>query len=841
MHAPDPSQSPIDLPVAGLLPAVVAASRRGAVVVTAPPGSGKTTLVPAAILDDLPAPSRVLLVQPRRLAARSVAGQIARIRGVPVGGEVGYVVRFDSRVGRHTRLVVETTGVTLRRLADDICLEGVGAVVLDEFHERSIEIDLVLGLLVRLKETLRPDLRVAVMSATIDAEPVARWLGGCEVVSSAGRLFPVSIRYENRGPRADLTDLVASRVGDALRATGGHVLVFLPGVGEIGRCERALEGIARTGGHDLLPLFGDLPPERQDQVLEETGRRKIVLATNVAETSITIPGVTAVVDSGLARRLVSCRATGLPRLELAEISKASADQRAGRAGRTVSGTCYRLWDEASHHHRPAADPPEVLRGDLAPACLQLASLGERGDFPWLDPPPVEAITVAMTLLERLGAIDDERRITSMGRQMAALPAHPRLARLLVAGASRGVLREAAVAAALLSDRDPFRSGANAARGPRTHAAIRSRSDLVDRVVAMQAFHATLATDTAGMEIHPGAARAVLAASDQLYRLVEAPLAARAADPASSLARSLLDAFPDRLARTRPGSGDRATMVGGRGVRLDRESRVRDEPYFLAIDLDDAGGEARVRMASAVDRDWLFDDSSAGNLTVRDELLFNPSRRQVEARKRTLWIDLVIDEAPVAIVDTQRAATLLADEASKELHRWLPPSDSPAGSLLARAQWLASSLPDLGISDLDEGVLREILTELCVGLRSLDEIPRADWRSAIANRLGHESAGVVDRMAPERLDVGGRSRPLVYETGRPPVLAVKIQDLFGVRATPRVAGGRIPVLLHLLGPNMRPQQVTDDLESFWNTTYPVVRKELRRRYPKHAWPENPFVT
>ena len=436
----NPHRLPADLPVAAVLADAVAAARGGAVVVTAPPGSGKTMLVPAALLDDLPAAGRVVLLQPRRLAARAVAGQIARLRGAAIGGEVGYQVRFDARVGRDTRLVVETTGIMLRRLLDDIMLEGVGAVVLDEFHERTVEMDLVLGLLVRLRQTVRPDLRIAVMSATLAAEPVARLLGSggaaCPVVAATGRLFPVETRYLKHGDRRDLVDRVATAVPEALRQTTGHVLVFLPGVGEIMRCEREITPLVERQGHAVMTLFGDMPPEQQDRVLEDSGCRKVILATNVAETSLTIPGVTAVVDSGLARQLLVTHATGLPRLELVPISKAAADQRAGRAGRTAAGVCWRLWDEAAHHHRPAAEPPEAIRGDLAGPLLQLLAVGEAADFPWLDAPPPEALEAARRLLRQLGALEMDdvgsERITALGRDHTRLPPPPRLGRLLLA-------------------------------------------------------------------------------------------------------------------------------------------------------------------------------------------------------------------------------------------------------------------------------------------------------------------------------------------------------------------------------------------------------------------------
>ncbi|MFM8291653.1 MAG: helicase-related protein, partial [Planctomycetia bacterium] len=503
-----PLRLPADLPVATVLDRVVAAARSGAVVVTAPPGSGKTMLVPAALLDDLGPTGRVVLLQPRRLAARAVAHQIARLRGGEVGGEVGYQVRFDARVGRDTRLVVETTGIMLRRLLDDISLEGIAAVVLDEFHERSLEMDLVLGLLVRIRQTVRPDLRVAVMSATLAADPVARLLGGeatCPIVSASGRMFPVETRYLRHGDRRDLVELVAATVPEAVRRTEGHVLVFLPGVGEIMRCERELAAAVEREGHVLLPLFGDLPPEQQDRVLDDVGRRKVILATNVAETSLTIPGVTAVVDSGLARQMRVAHATGLPRLELVPISKAAADHRAGRAGRTAAGICWRLWDESAHQRRPAAEPPEAVRGDLAGPLLQLLTLGEAAGFPWLDPPPPEALAGARRLLGQLAAIetaaDGAERVTPLGTELAGLPAHPRLGRLLLAGAGRGVLRETSLAAALLSERDPFRPARHAG-GPRDRRTVRTRSDIFDRVAALQEFHAGLGADDPDLELHP---------------------------------------------------------------------------------------------------------------------------------------------------------------------------------------------------------------------------------------------------------------------------------------------------------------------------------------------------
>ncbi len=555
------SEPPLpDLPVAGVLAEAVAASRGGAVVVTAPPGSGKTMLVPAAVLDDLPAGEQVILLQPRRLAARAVARRIAQLRGSRVGEEVGYRVRFDSCVGRDTRLVVATTGILLRRLLDDVSLDGIGAVVLDEFHERTIEMDLVLGLVQRIRQTLRPDLRIIVMSATLAAEPVARLLGNCPVVHAEGRRFPVAIRYQRRGERRTIAELVAATVPEAVRDTPGHVLVFLPGVGEILRAQEALAPMAERQGLALVPLFGDLPAEQQDRALADLGQRKIILATNVAETSLTIEGVTAVIDSGQARQLHVSAATGLPRLELVPISQASSEQRAGRAGRTAPGVCWRLWDESSHRGRPAAETPEILRSDLAETLLHLFAIGERGDFPWLDPPPAEAVDNARRLLTMLGAIDADDRVTPLGAELARLPAHPRLGRLLLAGARHGVLRETSVAAALLSERDPFRSAQHGRKGPRDYNTVRTRSDVVDRVAALQAFHSGMRFSDPDLELHPGGAHNVLRAAEQLFHLADFKRAERAERPDLALMQALLEAFPDRLAKLR---GDAGPGANGR--------------------------------------------------------------------------------------------------------------------------------------------------------------------------------------------------------------------------------------------------------------------------------------
>lgn len=835
---------PDSLPVESVLPQIAEAVRDcGAVVLTSPPGSGKTTLVPPHLLELEPSRSgEVVLVQPRRLAARAAAARLAEQRGVPLGGEVGYQVRLDRRTSKATRLRVVTPGILLRDLDADPFLERTDAVVLDEFHERSVEMDLLLGMLVRLRQTVRPELRVIVMSATLEASAVSAHLEDCVAIDAPGRQFPVDIRYAGGLPRDPLEPRVTAAVDEALRETDGHVLVFLPGVREIRRCHAALEEMAERAAVALWDLYGDLPPERQDAVLRESGERKIILATNVAETSLTIEGVTAVVDSGLVRQQQIDPHVGLPRLELVPVSQASADQRAGRAGRTAPGVCWRLWSAAMQRARPEATLPEVLRTDLSGAVLHLSGWGEHAprQFPWLTPPKEEALHAAAALLERLGAVDEANRPTQLGQQMLRIPAHPRLGRLLIEAEREGILPQAALAAALLTERDPFRGGASARSGS---VAPRSASDLVDRVAALSSdASGGPAAAGGGLELNRSAARRVRRVADQLCRATASAAGGRSAEHSESetsweerLQRCLLAAFPDRLARLRSGSTERGRMVGGRGVRLAPQSAVRGEEFFLCIDLDDRGGDALVRMASRVDRKWL----KGPLLQTRDELFFDPSAQQVMARRRTYWDDLLLEETPTAISDPAAAAELLAEEAARQWERAFPADDPAVTQWVARTELLREAMPELELPQLDQQALRGLLPEVCRGCLKLEEVRRGPWVPAIQQYVGYTHLATIERQAPERIRVAsGNAIAVRYEVGKPPVLAVRIQELYGQGETPRIAGGRVPLLLHLLGPNHRVQQVTEDLASFWANTYPTVRKELKRRYPKHHWPEDP---
>lgn len=843
----DQSVVPEPLPVDAVLPELLEALRtHGSAVLVAPTGAGKTTRVPPALLDagiaDRAAGGRgsVVMLEPRRIAARAAAVRMSRERGGVgksggVGGEIGYRVRFDAAVSAATRIEVVTGGLFLRRLQDDPFLEGVGAVVFDEFHERSLDTDLAFAMVQRVRAELDEALPLVVMSATLDVDPIAAALGGCPIVRCEGRTHPVDVRYLPPGV-ADRREpeLVELGVRNLLDDTDGDILVFLPGLGEIRRAGQALTELAAQRGLVVQELYGDLPSDKQDAVLAPGGPRKIVLATNVAETSVTIPGVTGVVDTGTARVPVHDMAAGIDRLERVPISRAAADQRTGRAGRTAPGVCARLWTEAEHGNRPAHETPELQRVDLAGPLLQLLVWGERDprSLPWLEAPAEAAVVRGLGLLESLGALADGVP-TSTGRQLARLPVHPRIGGLLVAGAACGLESRAALAAALLSERDPF-----AVR--RGEAPERSESDVLDRVRRLEA---------AGRGRDAGRARAVLRVAHQLERLarglggrrgVRGSTAAgetRSADEA--FLRLLVTALPDRVARRRESGSSRGVMVGGRGVQLADTCAVRDAPLFLCLELAAGAGssraEAMVRLASKVEVEWLPQE----DLTQGVETLFDEATGRVTARRRRHFRDLLIEDAPAKLPDAATVSAALAEAASTRLAQALPLDDPAVAGLSMRLAFLAEHMPEQDMPALDDDALRSLLPRLCGGKRSFAELRRVPLAGELANLLDHRQRRALEEHAPERLTVpSGSTHALRYEPGTAPVLAVRIQELFGWTETPRLAGGRVPVLLHLLAPNHRPQQITDDLANFWRETYTHVRKDLRARYPKHAWPEDP---
>ena len=834
---------PIDEVLAAVTGALASAPN---LVLRAPTGAGKTTRVAPALLEADAVAGVVLLLEPRRMAARAAARRIAAERGVALGGdEVGYQVRFDRKATPRTRVVAMTYGIFLRRIQEDPFLDGVGAVIFDEIHERSLDADLALAMARKIQLDARPELRLVAMSATLDAEPLARFLGDAAAVTSEGRSHPVAVRYLSSPGDREMDRAATAAVATALAETTGDILVFLPGVGEIRRTSAALAALAKREGLAVMELYGDLPAEQQDAVLTRADRRKVVLSTNVAESSVTIENITAVIDTGLARVLRFDPSVGLDRLEISRIARASADQRAGRAGRTAPGLCLRLWSEHDDRALRPSEEPEVARVDLSRAVLELRAWGEPDakSFPWFEAPPVTAIEAAETLLGDLGAID-ERGLTSTGRLLATLPLPPRIGRLLVEAARLGCLERAALAAAILTERDPLRRGRDAAK---LRATTAYESDLLERVLLLERFAATASRGAharPGLDLlNIGAAQAVLRVARDLEKTlrdaspVPAPVSGASDE---NFLRALLAAFPDRVARRRESSSDRAVMVGGRGLRLGTESVVHTAELFVCVDV--AGGrrgeraESLVRQASGIEESWLPDTS----LRAVSDLRFDEKLERVVGTTRRMYRDLVLAEKSVT-PPLEEASQLLADRAASAPSRALDLEEEDVQGFLARVASLALWMQELSLPAFDETALAVVAREIAVGRRSFEEMRRAPLRASLEARLSHAQRRALRDQAPESLAVpSGSNIRLRYEAGRPPVLAARIQELFGMRDGPRVAGGRIAVVVHLLAPNGRPQQVTDDLASFWRNTYPEVRKELRARYPKHSWPDDPLT-
>ena len=846
------------LPIDAVLPECLEKLAGGSLVVVAPPGSGKTTRLPAAILGSgrLPAAHpNVVVLHPRRIAARAAARRVADERGWTLGDRVGYQVRFERRYSDATRLRFVTEGILTRQLLADPFLETVGAVVLDEFHERNLESDLALALLREVRDEVRPDLLLVVMSATLDAGRVAEFLGGCPVVIAEGRTYPVAVEYRP-ADRPSGPDALAPVVQRWLDDPGesGHMLVFLPGMGEIRRAGRRLESMAEAAGAMVVPLHGSLGPEEQDRALRPSERPKIILSTNVAETSLTIEGVRTVVDSGQARSVRYDPGRGVDRWSLEKISRASADQRAGRAGRTAPGRCIRLWSEREDRGRPAFEEPEIRRVDLSSTLLALHSWGQNDPsrFRWFEAPDADRLAAADRLLVSIGALEgDPRRITPLGERILELPVHPRLGRLLLAAADCGRLAEGAAVAALLSEkdiraRDASMTRERAADEPGTAAGsdILVRLDLLARAEA-----ARFSPSLRAQGIDAAAARQVAHLRDDLRRRAgsrrrNAEGSARSAtthDPDEDILRWLLLAFPDRLVRRRGEKGT-GVMVGGRGVRLAPGSVVREADFYLALEAREErrGGrrEVHVSLASAVAPEWL-EDLPGRPLRREKATVFDPSRQRAVGVARVWYEDLLLREDVTSDLDAEEAGRVLADELRR---RSIVPALSNAQVVewLARVDLLRRSIPEMGWPEFDEQGLAEILEAACLGKSSIAEVERLDLIPYLEGRLDRQQSRELHEGAPESVSIpSGRRVRLVYESGRAPVLAARLQELFGLIETPRVARGRVPVLMHILGPNYRPVQVTDDLRSFWTTTYFQVRKDLRGRYPKHAWPDDPL--
>ncbi|MBK9088456.1 MAG: ATP-dependent helicase HrpB [Holophagales bacterium] len=833
------------LPIDPFLPGVVAALRsRGTLVLVAPPGAGKTTRVPPALLAAGVLGSGTLWVlQPRRVAARAAARRIASELGEPAGERAGYQIRDEAVRSSRTRILVVTEGILTRRLLDDPSLPGIAGVMLDEFHERSRHADLALAMLREVRATLREDLLLLVASATLDPAPVAAFLadarGPAPVMTVPGRPFPVEVRHSDGSDARPLEARVASAVGTALSdGPPGDILVFLPGAFEI---RRAREAVETTGEPvEVRVLHGDLPGAAQDAALAPSASgRRVILSTNVAETSLTIPGVTAVVDSGLARTLRFDPRSGLDRLVLGRIPRASAEQRAGRAGRLGPGLALRLFSVHEERGLRPFEEPELARTDLASPLLDVLLWTARDPalFGWFEPPPPAALARALRLLRRLGAVEEgSYRPTPRGARMAALPLHPRLAALVLAGAERGLPREAATLAALAEERDVLVSGRVFGEGAADadHASdLLLRLELLDEAERTGLSRGRLSS----LGLEPGAALAVLRLRDLLVRrLAATPAASRPSE--EDLLRLVLEAFPDRVARRRRPGGAEAVLAGGTPLVFDARCAVRSAELVVVVETSaSTAGPDRIRLASSVEREWL---AGLPGERLREETIrsWEESGERVVARRRVVYDDLVLEEKEVPSPLDDETARLLLEAATADPARALA-LDESAEHLRARVAFLRRAMPELDLPALDDEALRSLLPGLVAGRRRLAEVREVPVEPLLRGRLGPQALRLVEAHAPAALPVPtGREVPLRYGAEGPPVLAVKLQELFGLAATPRVAAGRVPVLLHLLSPAGRPVQVTSDLESFWSRTYPDVRRELRGRYPKHPWPEDP---
>lgn len=839
------------LPIVEVLPELAAAlATHRCVVLEAPAGAGKSTVVPLALLDSgRRGDDRIVMLEPRRIATRAVAQRMSATLGEDPGQTVGFRTRLETRVGPETRIEVVTEGILTRMLQRDPALEGVSLVIFDEFHERNLQGDLGLALCVESQRHLRGSLRLLVMSATLEADALLRVLPDCAAVRAQGRMFPVDVNYvplpttePGRTPRIE--GPVTSLTQRTLREHEGDALVFLPGAGEIRRVAETLAGTLPAGEFAVQPLFGELGAAEQDAALlpDPRGRRKVVVATNIAETSLTIDGVRIVVDAGLERRQRFDPATGMSRLETTRISKASAEQRRGRAGRTAPGVCYRLWSSSAHDALLPQAPAEILEADLAPLALELACWGctDPASMVWLDPPPAAPFAQARELLETLEAIDASGRVTPLGRDMAGLGLHPRLAHMVLRARVLGLGGLACKIAALLTERDPLRS-APGARDP----------DIFHRVEVLRG-----RTAPAHFDVDEGAIRRVARVAQQIERQLGRTVLTRsghgdaaasserrhARTPDNEIGLLLAFAYPDRIGRARDGAAGRYVLSGGRGAVFRDPTALARSEFIVVAALDAGDREARIQLAASLDP-ALLEQHFAPVITDSASVAWDPRAEAVAARRIRRLGAIVLHDEPLRSVDPSAILAAMLDGIrsmgpgclpwTQELEQWrarvmLVRENDPRGS----AGW-----PDVS----DEALLRSLdswLAPWLAGVTRRVDLARLDLRGALHGMLDWNAQRRLDELAPTHIKVPSGSRIALDYSGGSPSLAVRLQEVFGLMESPRVAGGRVPVTLELLSPARRPVQVTRDLASFWSRGYHEVKKELKGRYPKHYWPEDP---
>jgi len=821
------------LPIDEILPALCdVLTRHRNAVLEAPPGAGKSTVVPIALLEEPWLRGRkIIMLEPRRLATRAVAARMASTLGESPGETVGYRMRQETRVGKRTRIEVVTEGVFTRMLQSDPALEGVAAVLFDEFHERSLHADTGLAFALDSQENLNPELKLLVMSATLDGAAVAKLLGDAPVVTASGRVHPVEVRYAGTGlpmlpSGRDPLELAVLRViKRALAEAPGDLLVFLPGAGEI----RRVQGMLGDNGNDVdvLPLYGELGSAEQDAALRpaKPGRRKIVLATNIAETSLTIDGVRVVVDSGIERRSLFDPSSGMNRLEVQRISRASAEQRAGRAGRTAPGVCFRLWGEGAERSLAAYAPPEVCVADLAPLALDLAVWGTQASaLRWLDPPPAATLASSCDLLRRLGALDAAGKVTAHGRAMQEFPAHPRLAHMLLKSGELRAAPLAAEIASLLSDRDVLRSGG----GPRERDSdIRTRLEVMHRQ---------------GAQVDRGTIERVRRVQRSFLQLLGLDPNQPPGDPADA-GVLLAQAYPDRIGRRRGSADGRYQLANGRGAMFETAESVARQEFIVAVDLDDREREARIRLAIPLAKDDLL-KQFAERLQRADELVWDDRTEAVVARRVIRLDELLIEEKPLNDVPRDASAAAML-EGVRSLGLETLPWDDDARDFLARNEFVRK-LGRKDVEDWPESSMQALARDLAWlepfldGVTRRSQLTRVPLMDALRSRLTYDQHRKLDELAPTHIGLPTGSRVRIdYLDDNAPIASMRMQEVFGLAATPRIGGGAVPVTFTLLSPGRKPLQITRDLASFWKNAYVEVRKDMRGRYPRHYWPENPL--
>jgi ATP-dependent helicase HrpB len=842
--------NPSQLPIYELRDQLITALKtENRLIIEAPTGSGKSTQVPQMLLDSGLCSGDIVVLQPRRIAARMLARRVAHERGSETGGEVGYQVRFENCISNKTRIRYVTEGILLRQILSDPELRGVSAVIFDEFHERHLYGDITLARALHLQKT-RPDLKIIVMSATLDAAPLRDYLAPCRELKSEGRMFPVEISYAAKKIDFDhhpVWEAAADAFESAIRpGAEGDVLIFMPGAYEISRTVEAIRSKSCAKGFAVLPLHGELSPRDQDAAVEPGSGRKVVVATNVAETSITIDGIRVVIDSGLARIARYDPNRGIDTLFVERISRASADQRTGRAGRTAPGVCHRLWTLQEQSTRKTQELPEILRHDLSEVVLMLKAGGidDVENFQWLEKPDPVSLARTLTLLTDLGALDHHGKLTKTGARMVQFPMHPRYARMMLAADQYHCVRQACLIAALTQGKGILeRNKGKEVRGQRDD--LLGDDDCSDFKRLMRAWsfadknnYNTGACRELG--IHAAAARQVKPLYERFLQIAEQQgLKINNAAPEDEfLQRCILTAFSDQLAKRCDKGTLRCDLVHGRTAELARESVIRDAELLVAAEITEIGqtrGQTGVllNLATAIQEEWL-EELFPEDFHEERVPQYDTSIKRVVVERRRMFRDLVLDTSITHDPKPDEAAAVLATEVLKGTLD-IPGWDNEIENWILRVNLLAQWCPDKNIPIIDEAARRTMLEELCLGAVCRKDLREANVKAVVRDWLTYEQQQWIEKQVPDRFTMpGGHRARIRYETGHKPILSAMIQDFFGMTQTPRIAFGRTPLVVELLAPNRRPVQITEDLESFWREAYPELRKSLSRKYPRHKW-------